>query len=70
MESHAVSIAQLSEIQNGESNSDVERRLGVPKEILRSKSGDSWVYGGEFTWCIVAIHFDANGVVSGIEHDH
>jgi hypothetical protein len=54
MESHPVSLRQLSQVRLGATAADVEGLIGEPETIQRSSSGAGWVYGG-YWWCTVTV---------------
>ena len=69
MEAHALPVDLIAKIERGDSESDVKKLFGDPARISASESGATWVYSG-LTWCYVVVHFDSNGLVDRVVHDH
>ena len=69
MDGHAVSIRQIEAVKTGDTTDEVMRRFCRPSRVNNNELGESWVYSG-FTWCIVKVQFDSNGLVHEVVHDH
>ena len=70
MNAHGVASRHLTSIRVGMTAADVTELLGNPdKAYPAAAGGESWVYD-RGTWCMINLHFSANGVVVDWGHDH
>lgn len=62
---HPVRLDLLAKINTGMSRDEVRRILGRPTHTEET----AFTYSGGF-WCIIRVHFDREGRVASVVHDH